>query len=50
VSKGLYETRDGKLRIIYREDFGDRPTAFGAVADPDLTLLVLKRAAKENEE
>jgi len=43
VSKGLYEMRDGKLRIVYREDLGDRPAAFDAVANPDLTLLVLKK-------
>jgi hypothetical protein len=46
VLKGLYELKDGTLRIIEPEDFSGRPADFGAVADPGLTLRVLKRVAK----
>jgi uncharacterized protein (TIGR03067 family) len=46
VEKGLYELKDGNLRIVWREDLVDRPTGFGAVADPGLTLQVLKRITK----
>ena len=44
LSKALYEYKDDKLRIIWRDDFGDRPKTFDAVGKPEVTLLVLKRA------
>jgi uncharacterized protein (TIGR03067 family) len=39
----LYELKDGKLRIVYREDNGPRPTHFDALKDDRLTLFVLKK-------
>jgi hypothetical protein len=46
VAKGRYELKDGNLRIVWREDLADRPASFGAVADPGLTLRVMKRIGK----
>jgi hypothetical protein len=44
VSKALYDYKDDTLRIIWRRDFGDRPTSFDAVGNPEVTLYVLRRA------
>jgi len=42
--KGLYELKDGKLRIVWRgDDKREHATHFDALKDPRLTLFVLKK-------
>jgi len=43
LSQSRYELQDGKLRMIWREDYGPRPDDFDAVKDPRLTLFVLEK-------
>jgi len=44
LTKGLYDLKDGKLRLIYPNDGGERPTDFDeAFKNPRLTLYVLKK-------
>jgi len=38
-----YDLKDGKLRIIWRADYGPRPIHFDALQDERLTLFVLKK-------
>jgi hypothetical protein len=44
--QALYELKDGRLRIVWRDDYGERPTSFDARRDNRLTLYILKKVAK----
>jgi hypothetical protein len=42
--KAKYELKDGKMRVAWREDHGDRPASFDeAYIDRNITLFVLKK-------
>ena len=44
VIKAKYELVDGKLRVAWRDDYGDRPESFDeAYKDRRVTLFVLKK-------
>jgi uncharacterized protein (TIGR03067 family) len=44
TSPGIYELKDGTLRIIFAPRGADRPTGFDATTDERLTLYVLRKA------
>jgi uncharacterized protein (TIGR03067 family) len=45
TSKALYELKDGTLKVIWSNEYGERPTDFDdAIKDRTLTLFVLKKA------
>lgn len=50
VTKVLYQIKSGRLWICWDErPRSERPLGFGAVADPNLTLRILKRVEKPSK-
>jgi len=44
VIKAHYDLQGESLRIVWRDDYGDRPMSFDAQKDSHLTLYVLKKS------